>query len=172
MQKSVASVSRSNSTISQLYLKYYIDKEMLVATLGIFSFPRLWNQSTGNACASELALPTASAVHTGSHKWLSRVTEICCGITKTILYLARSLLFYYTKLPLVQPQPTGLSWAAQRRRLHVHSPSRSSVVETPRTWTTVDVRLSTWRHVPSHASARAIPRLARVLPDTFRSYVI
>ena len=75
------------------------------------------------------------------------------------------------KTPLVQPQPAGLSWAAQRHRLHVHSPSRSSVVETPRTWTTVDVRLSMWRHVPSHASAHAIPRLARVLRDTFRSYV-
>ncbi len=101
---------------------------------------------------------------------LSRVTLICFGTTKTILYLARSLLFYYTKLPLVQPQPAGVSWAAQRRRLHVHSPSRSSIVETPRTWTTVDVRLSTWRHVSSHAPARAIPRLTRVLSNTFRSY--
>ncbi len=30
--------------------------------------------------------------------------------------------------------------------------------------------LGTWRHVDSHASARAIPRLTRVLRDTFRSY--
>ncbi len=75
------------------------------------------------------------------------------------------------KTPLIQPQPAALSWAAQRRRPHVHSPSRSTVTKTPLIWTTVQVRLSTWRHVPSHASARAIPRLARVLRNTFRNSV-
>ncbi len=53
--------------------------------------------------------------------------------------VVRSLLH---KTPLVQPQPAGLSWAAQRRRPHIHRPS---VVETPRIWTTVHVRISTWR---------------------------
>ena len=99
---------------------------------------------------------------------LSRVSGICCGVTKTILNLARSLLFYYTKLPWYSHSLQG---SPRHPSAVVLSPSLSSIVETPRTWTTVDIRLSTWRHVPSHAPACAIPRLARVLPDTFRSYV-
>ena len=75
------------------------------------------------------------------------------------------------KTPLVQPQPAGLSWAAQRCRPHIYHPSCSSVVETPRIYTIVHVRLSTWRHVPSHASAHATLRLTRVLSNTFRNSV-
>ncbi len=81
------------------------------------------------------------------------------------------------KTPLVQPQPAGLSWPAHRRRHRVHSPSRSTVVKTPRIWPPtvsgppVHVRLFTWHHLPSHASARETLRLAHALGNTFRDYI-
>ncbi len=50
-------------------------------------------------------------------------------MTGHLYNLARSL-FLITQNSLVQPQPAGLSWAAQLRRPHFHRPSRSTVVKT------------------------------------------
>ncbi len=93
---------------------------------------------------------------------LSRVAWICCGITKTILYLARSLLFYSQNPPLVQPHPAGPSWAAQRRRLPVPHvppswrlpvPGPPSTSGYPRDATCPATLLCVQSHVPHVSSA-------------------
>ncbi len=88
--------------------------------------------------------------------------------TQFEIWLVTKSALLLNKTPLVQPQPAGLSWAAQRRRPHVHSSSRSSVVETSRTWT--------WplTSVYPRAQPRSCafnPTSRSVLRDTFRSYV-
>ena len=64
------------------------------------------------------------------------------------------------RTPVVQPQPTGLSWAAQGRRPHIHRPSRSSVVETPRRY--VDHR----RRPVIPVTPRAQPRFCACNPTS------
>ncbi len=89
----------------------------------------------------------------GHENQASTISRVCLNLLwddKTHLNLARSLFFITQNSPCTATA-TGLSWAAQRRRPHIHHPSHSTVMQT---YPYLDHRPCPAIHVTSRAQSR------------------